>query len=158
MTLSIFNTARFRYAAALALLFAVAALILSGLLYFGVRESMEQQLRDQVSAEARQLFGDYKDEGIDELIHDIGERLERSTRSRLYFSIENAEGVALFDRFGIPKKTVGAERQCRAAQPLSCSPHCWMTDTGLLSRLTLSPLKNWLAQFAKSWSRLSSRC
>lgn len=102
ITASLFNTARFRYAAMLAAIFAVAAVVLSGFLYYGVRESMEQQLRDHVSSEATQLLGDYRDEGIDELIHDIGERMERGTRSRLYYTVENSEGIALFDRFAMP--------------------------------------------------------
>ncbi len=91
------RTARFRYTAISALIFAIGAVLVSALLYFGVRESLERQIRGQVDSEARQLMGDYRDEGINELIHDIRERLERASDSRMLYAVVNAEGEQVFD-------------------------------------------------------------
>lgn len=56
-------------------------------------------MRAQIDHEARQLMGDYHDEGISELIHDIRERLERASDSRLLYTVINAEGEQVFDVF-----------------------------------------------------------
>ncbi|WP_300375818.1 HAMP domain-containing sensor histidine kinase [Henriciella sp.] len=79
--------------------FIAGMLAINLLVYFNVRDDMEDQLRDQVSAETRQLLGDYRDDGIDELRHDISERLERNPGARLQYTLQNPAGVTLFDRF-----------------------------------------------------------
>ncbi|WP_084419842.1 sensor histidine kinase [Henriciella litoralis] len=71
-------------------------------IYLDVRDGMEDQLRSQVAAETRQLMGDYADDGLDELRHDISERLERNPGTRLRYTLQSPGGVALFDRVPLP--------------------------------------------------------
>ena len=85
-----------------AALFAVCTLALCVLIYLGLRDDMEDQLRDQVRNETRQLMGDYADDGLEELRHDISERLERNPGTRLQYTLVNADGTAIFDRLAIP--------------------------------------------------------
>ncbi|MGH8489238.1 MAG: hypothetical protein ACREXS_10360 [Gammaproteobacteria bacterium] len=98
MKTRLFNTTGFRFAALSAVVFVLCALLLSALVYYGIRESMEQQLRDQIVAETRQLLGDYQDDGLEELRHDIDERLERNPGARPRYTLSNSEGVSVFDR------------------------------------------------------------
>ena len=60
----LFRTAGFRLTALAAAIFVLCMLAVSLLIYVSVREDMEDQLRAQISAETRQLLGDYGDDGL----------------------------------------------------------------------------------------------
>ncbi|ADO73665.1 Sensor protein [Stigmatella aurantiaca DW4/3-1] len=68
------------------------------IVFFGVRSSLEQQLRGQVEAELRQLMVDYRDDGLEELRHDIRERIEANPARRLYYAMQSPDGRVVFDR------------------------------------------------------------
>lgn len=104
MTINWLRTASFRFAALSAVVFALCTLILSVLFYYTVSEGMEQQLRERISTETTQLVGEYSDSGLEELRHDIGERLERAPSPRLIYTLVNAQGVAVFDRLKLPQR------------------------------------------------------
>ncbi|WP_084398212.1 sensor histidine kinase, partial [Henriciella aquimarina] len=99
---SFLRTAGFRFAALAAGLFVLCMMAMALFIYLSVREDMEDQLRDQITAETRQLMGDYADDGLDELRHDISERLERNPGTRLRYTVESPDGIALFDRLRLP--------------------------------------------------------
>lgn len=85
-------------------LFALFALALCILIYLGLRDDLDDQLRDQIRNETGQLMGDYADDGLAELRHDISERLERNPGNRLHYTLTNAAGVSIFDRVALPEK------------------------------------------------------
>lgn len=96
------STPRFRYTAAAALLFGALALLAGLLIVYAVQASLDRQLRDHVGAETSQLLGDYRDQGLDELRHDIHERLERSPMPRLLYTVVDPDGRQIFDRVTVP--------------------------------------------------------
>lgn len=97
------KTAGFRLAALAAGLFVLCMLAVALFIYLNVRQELETQLQEQVSAETRQLLGDYADDGLDELRHDISERLERNPGTRLRYTLKSPDGVSLFDRLALPE-------------------------------------------------------
>ena len=78
----IFTTASFKLTLLYAAIFSLSVLGLMLLMFFLIRASLEQQIRDHIEAETTQLLGDYEDDGLDELRHDIRERLEKLAASR----------------------------------------------------------------------------
>ncbi|MDG5501680.1 ATP-binding protein [Marinobacter sp. BGYM27] len=116
MTVNWLRTASFRFAALSAVVFALSTLLLSILFYYTVREGMEQQLRERISTETTQLLGEYNDNGLEELRHDIGERLERAPSPRLIYTLVNPQGVAVFDRLKLPQRD-GWSRIQQSAKP-----------------------------------------
>lgn len=99
----VFST-RIKFMAGTTVIFAVSMVLLGAVAFYAMRSSLEQQLRDHVSIETSHLLGDYADHGLPELQHDIRERTERGPSSRLRYSIQNADKVAIFDRFPVPEK------------------------------------------------------
>jgi signal transduction histidine kinase len=95
----------FRLAATASALFIFCMSSVAMFIYLDVRDGMEDQLRSQVAAETRQLLGDYADDGLDELRHDISERLERNPGTRLRYTLQSPGGVALFDRVPLPDES-----------------------------------------------------
>lgn len=113
---NILNTDRFRFVLFTAVIFGVLAAVLSFFVFYGLRDSLEEQLRDFIETETRQLLGDYADSGLDELHHDIAERLERSPSPRLYYTLSNPDGVLVFDRIVLPRSE-GWSRTTRDGKP-----------------------------------------
>ncbi len=101
-TPKLIRTAGVRLAALAAGLFVLCMLALALFIYLNVRQELESQLQGQVAAETRQLLGDYADDGLDELRHDISERLERNPGTRLRYTLQSPDGVSLFDRMSLP--------------------------------------------------------
>ncbi|OJT25869.1 histidine kinase [Archangium sp. Cb G35] len=93
----VLRTANFRLALSYAAVFGLSVFLLGVIVFFGVRSSLEQQLRGQVEAEVVQLLGDYRDDGLEELRHDIHERIEANPARRLYYYLQNPEGRVVFD-------------------------------------------------------------
>ncbi|RIJ27468.1 HAMP domain-containing sensor histidine kinase [Henriciella algicola] len=85
-------------------LFAACTLALCILIYLGLRDDMEDQLRAQIRNETSQLIGDYNDDGLEELRHDISERLERHPGNRLRYTLTSPGGISIFDRIDLPER------------------------------------------------------
>lgn len=98
MTPRITQTANFRLALLYAGIFSVSVAILGIIVFYSVRASLHEQLRNHIEAEIRQLLGDYNDDGLDELRHDIHERIESRPADRLRYSIQDAQGRIIFDK------------------------------------------------------------
>ncbi len=99
MLRSISHTASFRFAFWHAVLFFASAIVLGIVLYFDTQQSLESQMRDRIQAEVQQLLVDYHQDGMDELRHDIRERIEANSVNRLRYQIQNASGRGIFDKF-----------------------------------------------------------
>ncbi|RAN38390.1 hypothetical protein HY11_00840 [Hyphomonas pacifica] len=110
------RTAQFRYAVGAALLFAFLSSIMGAFLYYGVRDGMERQLKEYIRTETSHLMGDYQDQGIDELVHDIRERVERTPSPRMLYVVEAPTGRRIFDRIDLPKQD-GWSRIMREDRP-----------------------------------------
>lgn len=93
----IFHSVSFRLTMLYAALFSASVLLLCALLYISVRHSLESQLRNRILSETEQLMGDYNDDGLEELRHDIRERTDSSRAHRLRYALEDAAGKTLFD-------------------------------------------------------------
>lgn len=93
-----FRSASVRLAFTYVTVFCLSVLALGVVTYVTLRGSIEQQLRQHIEADMAQLLGDYEDDGLDELRHDIAERIEASPANRLRYFVSNAEGKVIFDR------------------------------------------------------------
>jgi signal transduction histidine kinase len=100
MKRNIIRTAHFRLASLYAIIFSMSVLVLGIVLYVTIPQSMETQLKYRIEADIQQLLGDYHDDGIEELRHDIRERIENNQTNRLRYTIINMQGRAIFDRLG----------------------------------------------------------
>ncbi|MDY7231600.1 sensor histidine kinase [Hyalangium rubrum] len=94
----VLRTANFRLALSYAAVFSLSVFLLGLIVFFGVRSSLEQQLRGQIEAEVGQLLVDYRDDGVEELRHDIRERIESNPARRLRYFLQSPEGRVVFDR------------------------------------------------------------
>jgi len=68
------RTASFRLAIFYALLFAGSALILGSIVYWTVQTSLKRQMDERINAEIELLRQEFRSEGLQELIREIGER------------------------------------------------------------------------------------
>lgn len=100
MARSVWRSANVMLALLYAALFSVSVLVLVALLFYAVRDHVEAQAHAHIDAETSQLIGDYYDDGMDELRHDIRERVEDSPGHRLNYSVVNPEGRYIFDDLG----------------------------------------------------------
>lgn len=114
---SLFGGAAFRLAALSAVLLSVVVLAFSVIVFLSVRASLKEQLEAQIENEAIQLLADYHDDGLEELRHDIRERIEHNQGNRLLYGLTDPSGRTVFD--GIePAETNGfrvLERPGRSA-------------------------------------------
>lgn len=94
----ILRSANFKLALLYAGVFSVSALVLVTFIFLSVRDELMMQARQRVEGEIAQLLVDYEEDGIDELRHDIQERIESDPANRLYYSILMPDGQLLFDR------------------------------------------------------------
>lgn len=78
--------------------FSLSVMALGLFTYITLRNSIEQQLRTHIDTDIAQLMGDYRDDGLEELRHDIQERIEASPANRLRYFVANAEGKIIFDK------------------------------------------------------------
>lgn len=105
MARSVWRSANVKLALLYSALFSVSVLVLVALLFYAVREHVEAQAHAHVEAETSQLVGDYQDDGMDELRHDIRERVEDSRGHRLNYSVVSADGRYIFDDLrGLPSE------------------------------------------------------
>ena len=93
----VLGSATVRLTVLYAFVFSLSVLILGALSFQGIRLSLREQLRDHIAYGAAQLFHDYEDDGIDELRHDIEERIEADPVHRLRYSLRAPDGTVSFD-------------------------------------------------------------
>ncbi len=94
----IFKSANFRLVLMYAVIFSLSVFILGLVIFYSIRASVENQIRTQVALDASQLMGDYRDDGIEELRHDINEIIEANPANRLLYSIRSNDGRIIFDK------------------------------------------------------------
>lgn len=100
----ILRSANFKLAMLYAAVFSISALVLVSFIFLSVRDYLEQQARSHIEFEVAQLMGDYKDDGIDELRHDIHERIEASPANRLRYTVRRPDGRLIFDGLAVQGK------------------------------------------------------
>ncbi len=54
-------------------------------------------MKQRIEVETSQLMGDYNEDGIEELRHDIRERIKANPFNRLYYYLKSSEGIIIFD-------------------------------------------------------------
>lgn len=96
-----------RLALAFACIFLLCALTVGAMLYMDARHSLETQMKTRIANESTLLLGDWRDDGLGELRHDIRERIESDAPNRLRYAVINAQGRAIFDRLPRLPKTPG---------------------------------------------------
>jgi signal transduction histidine kinase len=138
----IFTTASFKLTLLYAVIFSISMLLLALLMFFSIRASLQQQIRTHIEAESSQLMGDYQDDGLDELRHDIRERIEKALPARLYYTIQRPDGRAIFDK--LPRLThVGWQTVTnRDGIPLLINSKLLNNDYMLLVGADLSEMKS----------------
>jgi signal transduction histidine kinase len=112
------RTANFRLAISYAVVFGVSVLTLCTVAYLDVRYSLDDQMRMHVKSEVDQLLRDYRDDGLDELRHDIRERMESDISNRLRYAVANNEGKVIFDQLAPVPTTEGWHHIVRRDTPL----------------------------------------
>lgn len=95
--LRIFRTENFKLVLFYASLFSTSVFILGMVVFFNIRSSIEHPIRTHIEQDVAQLVGDYNDDGIDELRHDIRERIETNPSGRLLYSVQGPDGRIIFD-------------------------------------------------------------
>ncbi len=104
---NLFYNAHLRLAFAYASIFMLSVCALATVMYFDIRQSLQTQMQERIHAETEQLLVDWRDDGMNELRHDIRERLESNPPNRLRYSIINAQGTAIFDKISTPSHITG---------------------------------------------------
>jgi signal transduction histidine kinase len=96
------RTANFRLALLYALVFSISVFLLGCIVFFIGRHSLEEQLRTRIEAEATQLLAGYQNDGLEELRHEVKERIEASPAHRLQYSLQDQSGRVVFDGIIFP--------------------------------------------------------
>ncbi|MFV0276921.1 MAG: hypothetical protein ACK5HY_07025, partial [Parahaliea sp.] len=108
---SVPRTATSRIAGLYLLLFVLSGALLASLLLFGVRGTMEEDARAQIITETNLLLFEYREDGLDELLEETEERIEKSrTRQRLLYRVQNPAGRVVFDRVPAAQPPYGWRR------------------------------------------------
>src|SRR5215203_3813953 len=102
MPARLLHTANFKLALLYAVVFSISVFLLGIIVFFSGRHSLEEQLRTRIEAEAAQLLAGYRGDGLEELQHDIKERIEANPAHRLRYSIQGPNGRVVFDRIVFP--------------------------------------------------------
>lgn len=101
---------------------ASVGLILVLVLYFG-QAVLEDEIRSRIQAEVRYLTLEYEEDGLEELLEETEELIEKGgPERRLQYVIRNPEGEVIFDEFDIAASQVGwqvlePEAQAAPLQP-----------------------------------------
>lgn len=94
-----FHTATFRLTGLYLLLFFTSVGMLVALLFYQVRETLQAEARTQISNEVNLLLFEFREDGLDELLEETEERIEKNqTRDRLIYMVQNPAGRVIFDR------------------------------------------------------------
>lgn len=111
MLTRVLRSANFKLALLYAAVFSVSVLVLVTVIFLSVREDIEMQARTHIESEIAQLMGDYADDGMDELRHDIRERIDTGGSRRLRYSIVAPDGKSIFDALDAPAGRKGWHRK-----------------------------------------------
>jgi signal transduction histidine kinase len=104
----ILRTATFRLTMLYLLFFAASVCALAGLFYFTVRSALESEVRAQITTETNLLMFEYREDGLDELLEETEERIEKSTTgNRLQYLVRNPAGKMVFDSIPDSSATTG---------------------------------------------------
>ena len=104
----ILRTATFRLTLLYLLFFAASVCALAGLFYFTVRSALESEVREQITTETNLLLFEYREDGLDELLEETEERIEKSTTgNRLQYLVRNPAGKMVFDSIPDSYDTTG---------------------------------------------------
>lgn len=98
MTPRILKTANFKLAVLYAVVFGLSVALLGVIVFLSVRASLQEQIRTHIQTEMAQLLIDYEDDGLDELRHDIHERIESRPADRFRYSVVSPKGKIIFDK------------------------------------------------------------
>ncbi len=80
-----------------AIFFCLSVIVLGGIVFVGIRNSLESQLKAHMERNSGELLGEYRQEGLAELRHAIHERLVENLPSRLWYSLRGPNGKVEFD-------------------------------------------------------------
>src|SRR5690606_27809812 len=95
----IFRSATFRFTGLYLLFFTISVGLLAVFLFFHVRDSLEDDARNQISNEFNLLLFEFHEDGLDELLEETEERIEKnSTPNRLLYMVQSPSGRVIFDR------------------------------------------------------------
>lgn len=95
----IFRSATFRFAGLYLLFFTISVGLLAVFLFFHVRDSLEDDARNQISNEFNLLLFEFHEDGLDELLEETEERIEKnSTPNRFLYMVQSPSGRVIFDR------------------------------------------------------------
>lgn len=88
--------------------FVVSVCVLAGLFYFTVRSALESEIRAQITTETNLLMFEYREDGLDELLEETEERIEKSTPgNRLQYLVKSPAGKVIFDKIPESSDTSG---------------------------------------------------
>lgn len=97
MKLSFFRSLHFRLAAVYAGIFCASVVVLGAIVSITTQNFVLAQLRSPAEYGANQLLGDYYEDGIEELHHDIKERVDADDPERLWYFLVGPDGRSEFD-------------------------------------------------------------
>lgn len=92
-----FRSLHFRLGALYAGVFGASVLVLGVFLSFATHNFLLSQLSAHVESSTNELMGDYRQDGIEELRHDIEERMESADPGRLWYFLQHPDGRIEFD-------------------------------------------------------------
>jgi len=94
----ILRTATFRLTGLYLVFFIVSVSFLAGLFYFSSRSALEAEVREQITTETNLLLFEYREDGLEELVEETEERIEKSAPGqRLLYVVQNPAGKVIFD-------------------------------------------------------------
>lgn len=91
------HSLHFRFSALYTGVFTVSVLILGSIISFTTQNFLMDQLKAHVESGSLQLMGDYWQDGLSELRHDVNERIESEDPERLWYAISSPSGKMEFD-------------------------------------------------------------
>ncbi|MES2663000.1 MAG: HAMP domain-containing sensor histidine kinase [Pseudomonadota bacterium] len=91
------HTAVFRFTFLYTCVFVTSVALLGVFIFFDVRFNLEQELRHRIESDMSQLIGDYHDDGLEELRHDIRERVDPEKTERLIYILQSPSKRIMFD-------------------------------------------------------------
>ena len=102
MIIRLLRTANFKLTLLYTVVFSASVFLLGRLCFLSVAIHLKTQIRARIEAESAQLLAGYRDASLEELRHDIKERIEANPAHRLYYSLKDQRGRVVFDRFVFP--------------------------------------------------------
>jgi signal transduction histidine kinase len=91
----------YRLAALYTGMFSLSVLALGVVVTFSTRSYLLEQLKTHVESSTTQLLVDYNEDGIDELRHDIQERIDADDPDRLWYFVGDPAGRISFDALSL---------------------------------------------------------